>query len=95
MSHHQGMRRLVMATMLILALGLGAAACGGGNTQGRKQTNLEDLQSKVSSLRLEVESLRAEVQTLQNQVAGTTTTTGPDSSTTTTAPRSTTSTSRA
>src|SRR5207244_1414625 len=76
-SHHRGMRRLVLVTMLVLGLGLGATACGGG-AQDRKQQNIQDLESKVSQLRLEVENLRLEVNALREEVAGaTTTTTGP------------------
>jgi outer membrane murein-binding lipoprotein Lpp len=95
-SHHRGMRRLVVAAMLVLGVGLGLSACGGGDTQGRKEPDVQDLQSKVSSLRLEVESLRSEVQSLRQEVASATTTTSvPDGTTGTTAPRSTTSTTRA
>lgn len=73
-------RRLVAVGLVTLALGAGACG-GGGDTQGRKEPELSDVEAQVAQLRLEVQSLRREVQTLRDAVPTTTTTTAPGTST--------------
>jgi hypothetical protein len=68
-------RRSLVAVALA-ALALGAAACGsGGDTQGRQEPELSDVEAQVAQLRLEVQSLRQEVKSLRESVPTTTTTT--------------------
>ena len=95
MSHRRQFRRVVLATMLVLALGAGAAACGDSTRQGAKREDVEELQSRVSRLRLEVESLRKEVAALRDELEGTTGGLSTGGTTPTTEPRSTTATTRA
>lgn len=65
---------------LVVALTVGAAACGGGDTQGRQEPELSEVEAQVAQLRLEVQSLRRELAELQ---ATTTTTLASATSTTT------------
>jgi prefoldin subunit 5 len=60
-------------TAVVAVLAFGAAGCGGGDTQGRQESDLTDVESQVAQLRLEVQSLRREVQSLRDIVSPSTT----------------------
>lgn len=76
-------RRRVLLGVTVAALALGATACGGGDSQGRQDSELRDVESQVAQLRLEVRSLRQQVQALRESVP-TTTTSSPSTATATT-----------
>jgi hypothetical protein len=44
--------------LTVLVLAAGTTACGGGDTQGRKEADLADVEAQVAQLRLEVQTLR-------------------------------------
>ena len=66
-------RRIVAIGLTVAGLALGLAACGDGDTQGRQDPDLSDVESQVAQLRLEVQSLRRELQALRESVPTTTT----------------------
>jgi hypothetical protein len=74
-AHHRGVhhspRRVLVATLALGALGLGLVACGGGDTQGRREPDPSEIESQVAQLRLEVQTLRRQVQSLQATVGTT------------------------
>jgi chromosome segregation ATPase len=73
--HRRTVRRIVTSVTLVGVLGAGAAACSGGDTQGRQEPKLSEVEAQVAQLRLEVQSLRQEVKSLRESVPTTTTTT--------------------
>ena len=60
--------------LTLLALAAGTTACGSGDTQGRKDPDLSDVEAQVAQLRLEVQTLRKELAALADSVVTTTTT---------------------
>ena len=86
-AHHRGVRatlpRRLAVTVALTACLLGLAACSNGDTQGRQEPDVAEVEAQVAQLRLEVQNLRREIATLRDQV-GTVTTTGPSGDTTTT-----------
>lgn len=76
-AHHrvvqQTPRRIAVVALVLGSIAFGASACGGGDTQGRKEPDLNDVESQVAQLRLEVQTLRQEVRSLQESVVPTTT----------------------
>jgi hypothetical protein len=89
------LRRGAVTAVVVVAFGVGIGACGGGDTQGRKGADLEEVKNDVSQLRLEVETLRQEIATLRDSI-GATPTTAPEGTmpSTTTGTRPTTTTTR-
>ena len=80
--------RRVLVVLALGSIGFGAAACGGGDAQGRRDPDLSEVESQVAQLRLEVQSLRREIAALREEVATVTTTLPEDSTTSTTLLRS-------
>lgn len=68
------LRRSVLLVAALGVLGMGTTACSDGDTQGRQDPDLNEVESQVAQLRLEVQSLRREVQSLRDAVPTTTTT---------------------
>jgi len=73
--HRRRLRRGALVALTLLALAAGTTACGGsGDTQGRKDPDLSDVEAQVAQLRLEVQTLRKELAALADSVVTTTTT---------------------
>ena len=81
-THDRRVRHLVPIGAVVVTLALGTVACSGGDTQGRREPELRELDAKVAQLRLEVQSLRLQVKALQEQLVTGETATGTPTGTT-------------
>ncbi|MFM8305480.1 MAG: hypothetical protein ACKOA9_14505 [Actinomycetota bacterium] len=73
--------RRVCGALAVVTLAVGVTACGGGDTQGQQDPDLEEVEAQVAQLRLEVQTLRRELAALADTAVTTTSTPGPTATT--------------